>query len=432
MALSKIENYLDEELLMDQTESGLTFILNPKPDFSKTMGILGVRFGSTDNNFSKDGNGLEVPAGTAHFLEHKLFEGEEGDVSDRFAALGASCNAGTGFTSTSYLFSCTDRISENLRLLLDFVQRPYFTPELIKKEQGIIGQEIKMYEDDPDWVVFFNLMKCMYRDHPVNQNIAGSIESIGRINPDLLLSCYRAYYRPGNMALVVVGKMEVDRVVQIIHDDAKIRAPDAKGLDKRYIVEPDPLPQSLSISHPMMVARPKVLIGFKDYDLCPDGAHLQAKEIITQMVIDIILGKSSENYERLYGDGVIDDSFSAYYSGYMDFGFTSIGCDTDEPDRFMERTQKILEEVARKGIDQTDFERQKNKYLGKFIRIFNSVEGTAVSLLNFFIKGVTPSRVIDIIQGITREDLNVRLQRHLEVKQMVLSVIEPISSSNRS
>ncbi|MFH1998255.1 MAG: insulinase family protein, partial [Planctomycetota bacterium] len=186
MTLRKIENHLDEDLYAGTAPSGLHYLLNRKRGFSKTIGLLGVRFGSTDNAFSSQGKRIEVPEGTAHFLEHKLFEDLEGDVSDRFAANGASCNAGTGFSTTSYTFSCTGKVKDNLALLLNFVQSPYFTPELVEKEQGIIGQEIMMYNDDPDWVAFFNLMKCLYREHPVQQNIAGSLDSIREINSNVL------------------------------------------------------------------------------------------------------------------------------------------------------------------------------------------------------------------------------------------------------
>jgi predicted Zn-dependent peptidase len=430
MALSRIDNNLDEEILTEVTAAGMRFIINPKPGFSKTMGVLGIRFGSTDNAFSVDGKRVEVPAGTAHFLEHKMFEGEDGDVTDLFAAHGASCNAGTGFANTSYLFTCTDLAVENLRLLLDFVQRPYFTAKLIEKEQGIIGQEIKMYDDDPDWNVFFNLMGCLYREHPVNQNIAGDLSSIRKIDTRLLDRCYRAFYRPGNMVLVLVGKMDKDEMIQVIHEDGKHREVDGTGLNERFIVESDPSPKCLSAHQRMVVARPKVLMGFKDCDFSLEGAKLQRKEIVTQMVLDILFGKSSRNHEQLYREGTIDDSFSAYYSGYTDFGFTGIGGDTDQPDRFRSRLEEVLKNTIERGIEEEDFLRQRNKYLGKFIRTFNSVEGTALTLMNFYFKKVTPSQVIDIIQRVTCEDLNARLRGHFDTHQMAFSVIEPMESTH--
>lgn len=422
-----IDNHLDEKLFTGTAPSGLRYILNPKPGFSKTMGVLGIRFGSTDNAFNVDGGRVEVPEGTAHFLEHKLFEDLQGDVSDRFNANGASCNAGTGFNTTSYLFSCTERAMKNLELLLGFVQSPYFTDELIEKEQGIIGQEIKMYNDDPDWVVFFNLMKCIYREHPVSQNIAGSVESIRKIDPEVLDRCYRAFYRPGNMVLVLAGKLDPEKMSALIEQDGAGRARDGVGVNQRAFVESDTDLESRDISQPMIVARHKVLLGFKDPDVPLHGRELQAKEFASQMIMDLLFGKSSEYYDALYGEGIIDESFSAYYSGYTDFGFSSIGGDTDDPGLFRKKIIEVVEKGLATGIDPRSFERQKNKYMGKFIRTFNSIESTAFSMVNFYFKGLDPTTIMEIIEGIRLEDLNLRLKSLLDPDRSAYSVIEPMA-----
>lgn len=430
MTLRKIENHLDEDLYAGTASSGLNYLLNRKRGFSKTIGLLGVRFGSTDNSFSSQafssqGKTIEVPEGTAHFLEHKLFEDSEGDVSDRFAANGASCNAGTGFSTTSYNFSCTNMEMENIELLLKFVQSPYFTPELVEKEQGIIGQEITMYNDDPDWIVFFNLMKCLYREHPVRQNIAGSLESIREINPEVLQSCYKAFYRPGNMVLVVSGHIDPEAIEKLVCDDAVSREKDDGGLNRRMLVESDPSIETKIMSQKMVVARSKILLGFKDRELTGDGCALQKRDVSTQMVIDILFGKSSNNYDELYNDNVIDDTFTAYYSGYNDFGFSLVGGDTEEPERFQENILRILDKEADRGIDPKSFARQKNKYLGKIIRTFNSVESVAYSMMNFYFKGLSPSDVIKTIESITIDDLNARLKSHFTQEQAACSLIEP-------
>jgi len=425
MTLRKIENHLDEDLYAGTAPSGLNYLLNRKRGFSKTIGLLGVRFGSTDNAFLSEGRTIEVPEGTAHFLEHKLFEDSKGDVSDRFAANGASCNAGTGFSTTSYNFSCTAKAIENLGLLLNFVQSPYFTPELVEKEQGIIGQEITMYNDDPDWIVFFNLMKCLYKEHPVRQNIAGSLESIREINPEVLLQCYNAYYRPGNMILMVSGNIDPEEINTIICEDAATREKDDGGLNDRMLKETDTTLQAKSMSQKMVVARPKILIGFKDHELLSDGYAVQKRDVISQMVIDILFGKSSSNYDELYDQGVIDDTFTAYYSGYNDFGFSLMGGDSEEPDQFQEHILKILDKETKRGVNPKSFDRQKNKYLGKIIRTFNSVESVAYSMMNFYFKGLSPSDVIKTIESITIEDLNLRLKSHFITDQAACSLIEP-------
>ena len=153
--------------------SGLTVLLYPKEHCSTTYAIFGTRYGSIDNCFQRsDEAGPEsVPEGIAHYLEHKLFESEEGDAFERFSKTGASANAFTSFESTCYLFSTTDQVYQSLEILLDFVQSPYFTEETVRKEQGIIGQEIKMYDDDPQWRVMFNYLKAMYHSHPSGRTL---------------------------------------------------------------------------------------------------------------------------------------------------------------------------------------------------------------------------------------------------------------------
>ena len=410
MALTEIENGLDEELLEGVAPSGLRFILNPKPAFSKTMGMISIRFGSTDHLLPGDPANPDVPAGTAHFLEHKLFEDVEGDVSDRFAALGASCNAGTGFTTTSYLFTCTKNHIDCLELLLGFVQNPYFTPELIAKEQGIIGQEIKMYNDDPEWIVYFNLLKGLYRDHPVKENIAGSIASIGKIDVDLLQRCYRTYYRPGNMVLVLVGGMSPDEAARIICGDGDGRESDKQGISLRNMIQEPPGPVQELTTQEMVVARPKLLMGFKDLDIKANWRMHQKKEVVTKMAIDVIFGKSSLYYEELYVEGIIDDSFSASYSGYIDFGLATFGGDTDNPLKFRDRILSILDRAIENGIDPEDIECQKNKYMGRYIRAFNSIESTAYTMMNLYFRSLSPSQAMEIIEEIEHEDINRRVR----------------------
>ncbi len=428
MVLQSIENNVDERFQTVRLSSGLTLIINPKRGFSKTMGLMGVKFGSADNNLPRNGpaSPCRLPDGTAHFLEHKLFEDADGDVSDRFAANGAMCNASTGFTSTSYIFSCTDRVADNLRLLLSFVQSPYFTEELVKKEQGIIQQEIKMYDDDPGWIVFFNLMKSLYREHPIRQNIAGTVESIAEITPAFLEECYRSFYRPGNMALVLVGGFDPDEVLEVAERDAEKRTVDSKDLNHRFFTETDrsiaaPLEQTR-----MVVYRPKFLLGFKDLEFCNSGRETEKIELRTQLVLDCLLSKSSPVYEMLYGEDLIDDSFSAYYSGYGDSGHTLISSDTKEPERLKQRLLKILADARTEGIEKATFERIRNKYMGNFVRMFNSIESTAYSFLGCFFREVWPSELVDMIRDVTHEELIERLRTHFDPDNMSVSIVFPL------
>ena len=438
MEFQRNDNRLDEEILVSKLPSGLTMILNPKKGFSKTMGLMGIRFGSADNIIpagpdipaKRDGSTRRVPDGTAQFLEHKLFENADGDVSDRFAANGAQCNASTGFCTTSYMFSCTDRVEEDLRLLLSFVQEPYFTEELVRKEQGIIGQEISMYEDDPDWIVFFNLMALLFREHPVRHNIAGSAESIAEITPAFLKECYRAFYRPGNMVLVLSGGFDPDRAGEAALHDAGNRPADREGPNKRFFRESVPTPLARERFANMVVARPKFLMGFKEASLLKSGRDIETAEIKTQMILDIIFGRSSPWYESLYKDEIVDDSFSASYSCYGDFGFTLIGADTEHPDRLRGRLVEIFDKVRAGGIAGEDFERIRNKYQGKCIRMFNSVESTAYSLLGCFFRGFCPSELVDLVGRITLDEINERLVSAFDPDLMATSIVLPVAKGD--
>jgi predicted Zn-dependent peptidase len=428
MNLQEINNNVDETFLRGRLSSGLTVFLNPKKGYSKTMGVLGVKFGSADHILP--GNGEEpqmLPDGTAHFLEHKLFEDADGDVSDRFAANGATCNASTGFSTTSYLFSCTNRVPDNLRLLLSFVQTPYFTDELVRKEQGIIQQEIKMYDDDPGWIIFFNLMKALYREHPVRQNIAGTVESIARITPDFLERCYRSFYRPGNMVLSVVGGFDPDEIYETAERDAESRPPDPGELNGSTFEESDSTLHSKSARAEMVVYHPRFLMGFKEAAVPNAGLETEKLEIRTQIILDALLGKSSPWYESLYGDELIDDSFSASYSCYGDFGFSLLGGDTKEPERLRDRLLGVFEDTRSRGIERESFDRIRNKYLGNYVKMFNSVESTAYNFVSCFFRGFHPTEIVALIREITLEDLNERLHTHFDPDRLATSVVVPLS-----
>ena len=179
---------LGQEMVKIKHPSGLTMLLCPMLGYSTAYATFTANVGSVDTGFKTqdDDAFVDVPEGIAHFLEHKMFENEDGDAFAKYAKTGASANAYTSFDKTAYLFACTDRFEESLEILLDFVRRPYFTKESVQKEQGIIGQEIRMYDDDGEWRVQFNLLQALYHNHPVRIDIAGTVESIAEIDDQLL------------------------------------------------------------------------------------------------------------------------------------------------------------------------------------------------------------------------------------------------------
>ncbi|RKY23493.1 MAG: peptidase M16, partial [Planctomycetota bacterium] len=293
-------------------DCGLQTFVWPMPGFTRKFGLVSVKYGSVDNEFVPPGESeaLRVPEGIAHFLEHKLFEDKKGDVTERFSALGASCNAMTSFTSTTYYFSCTDNFEKSLRLLLGMVRRPDFSPAGIEKEKGIIGQEIMMERDNPDWRVFLNMLCGMYARHPVRVDIAGTADSIARIDRDLLVKCHRTFYHPRNMVLVAAGDMNPDVVVKTAERVfGRTRA--GNGDIRRIIPEEPDRPAREKVGDRMAVNRPKLLLGFKEEDTGATSSDLFRKDILTALVLDTLFGRTSDLYNDLYSRGLVDGPFSA-------------------------------------------------------------------------------------------------------------------------
>ncbi|MFG0315651.1 MAG: EF-P 5-aminopentanol modification-associated protein YfmH [Planctomycetota bacterium JB042] len=409
MTLIPLDNRLGETVLTGRHDSGLRVTLVPKDEFSKTFGVFATNFGSVDDRFfdPRRGEEIAVPDGVAHFLEHKMFEDERGDVSDRFSALGAQSNASTGFTTTSYIYSTTEHRDECLSLLLDFVQEPHFTPELVAKEQGIIGQEIRMYDDDPSWRIFFQLLEALYRRHPVRINIAGTEESIAGIDPDVLTACHAAFYRPANMSLTLVGRLDPGRVVELIEEDLRARPAGPPTPHRRTPVEDGPIVRR-HVRLEMDVARPKLLLGWKDAVLGGDGVDLVRREVVSGLALELLFGRSSPVHEALYDEGVIDDSFGAEYTGEFDFGFVTVGGDTDEPDRLEARLREEVERFRGGEVDPADFERVRNKLLGKFVGMFDSIESVAYAFSGGSFRDVTPFETVELLQTVRPEEVAAR------------------------
>ena len=320
-----VENaLLKEKIVWRRIEPGLEVFVLPKKGYKKKYATYSTNFGSIDSHFVVEGEGEElvVPDGVAHFLEHKLFEDEEGNVFDRFAKLGASSNAFTNFTNTTYLFSSTDHFEECFEILLDFVQNPYFTEESVEKEKGIIEQEIRMYEDNPGWRIFFNLLTALYRKHPVQKDIAGTVESISHIDKDVLYKCYRTFYHPSNMALFVVGDVDADKVLDQVAANIGRRNYSPLGEIKRiYPEEPRELEKEQVVQE-LVVSQPIMNLGFKDLDVGYDGERLFRRELATALVLDVVFGSSSKLYNELYEEGIIDDEFDAGYVAEKEYGHT--------------------------------------------------------------------------------------------------------------
>jgi len=305
------------------------------------------------------------------------------------------------------------------------VQTPYFTAESVEKEKGIIEQEIRMYEDNPQWRIFFNLLAAMYKEHPVRVDIAGTVESIRQIDKDVLYKCYRTFYHPSNMALFVVGDVDPGRVLEQVEANISKRNYKELGEIKRiYPSEPTELGQDF-VRQELVVSQPLLNLGFKERDLGYQGERLFKKELATNLVLDVVFGSSSKLYNELYEEGLIDDEFDAGYVAEQDYGHTIIGGETVDPDRLSERLAEGIKEAKKNGISEAQFEHYRRKAMGEFLKSFNSLEFIANNFLAYHFRQINFFTYLDVLQSVSLDDVNSRLHQHLVEDYMVSSLILP-------
>lgn len=400
---------INETLYTGVLDNGLEVTLLPKPDFHKTYGLFTTNYGSIDNEFIPLGHDsfTKVPDGIAHFLEHKLFEKEDEDVFQKFGRQGASSNAFTSFTRTSYLFSSTDNMLENIQTLIDFVQDPYFTEESVNKEKGIIGQEIQMYQDDPNWRLYFGILNNLYPKHPLHIDIAGTEESISHITAEDLYLCYNTFYHPSNMNIFIVGKMDPEQLMQFIIDNQNQKEfVKAQPIERRFPVEnaKDIIKEDqINLS----VSRPKAIVGLKGLDDVPEDSFERLKYQTTlQLLLQLLFGDTSESYLSMYNEGLIDDSFSFEFTLDRSFHFADFSTDTNEPERFANQMiNLILKSKDSPELTERNLNLAKRKMMGKHLKSLDSLEYIANQFSGAKFGDTTLFDLAEIIDSIELEDL---------------------------
>ena len=407
---------LGEKCIKKVLDNGLTVLVLEKKDFSSAYAIFGTRFGSIDSVFSLDGEKITLPDGIAHFLEHKMFENEEGDAFTLYSKTGASANAYTSFDRTCYLFSCSGNFYKNLEILLGFVGAPYFTEQTIEKEQGIIGQEIKMYDDDPSWRVLFNLLGAMYKSHSVKIDIAGTAETIAKINEKLLYDCHRAFYNPHNMCLAVAGNVDAEKIFKMAEEMVK---PVSAKVERIYNEEPagvktDYVEQKLQVSIPLFTVGIKEDIG----DIVPSVKTAALSEAAAQY----LFGKASPLYERLLGEGLITPSFSKEYFYGRGYSAYIVSGESENPKRVAEEIKNYIAEVQQKGVDKALAENSLKKLYGGSVASYNSMDNIANSLMEGFVLGFDPFEKEEEIKKITVQQLDSRI-KEINLENLALSVV---------
>lgn len=413
---------LNEDIFWDRLPNGLQIAVVPRPGFSKKLAYFVTDYGAIHTEFTLNGEKHTTPAGVAHFLEHKMFDLPGRDVSAEFAAMGASPNAFTSYDLTAYYFSCTDNFNDCLRLLLEFVSTPYFTEESVQKELGIIGQEIGMNEDNPDTRSFEMLVEGMYRSHPITVPILGSRESIAQITPAVLNACHKAFYRPGNMLLCVVGDVNPEQVRKTAL--AVLPEKDETSVTRQEVWQEEmTCPQPMQTAQ-MEVAMPMFQIGFKAE--CPEKGEAAVRaEVVGDLAAEALFGESSALYMRLYEDGVIDGSFGGGFETVDGMALLTASGDSDYPEQVR---QAILDEavrIAKEGIAQEDFLRMKRSALGRRIRDLDSFDATAFRVCAYYFSGFDYFDFPRIYRDVQIPEIMEFLQRIVTEDRCAMTVISP-------
>lgn len=423
---------IQEKIYIHEHSSGLKVFVIPKKGYNKIFSTFATYYGSINNTFiaPDDENETRVPDGIAHFLEHKLFEQEDGSVMDKFSQLGADSNAYTSFTQTVYLFSCTDLFDDNFRLLIDYVQNPYLTDENVEKEKGIIGQEIKMYNDNADWRVFFNLLNALYVNHPVKIDIAGTIESIDEITAEHLYTCYHTFYHPSNMLLFIVGNVEPEKMMAFIEENQNKKTFDEAPEIKRFFEEE---PEGVAVKERelrMDVQKPKVYVGLKAKETDLSGDVMLKHELAIQIGLECIFGRASDFYTDVYEGGLIDETFAYDFSLEKGYGFALIGSDTNQPDELANKIKQTVNE-AQNIFNEQAIERIKRKKIGFFLRALNSLEYIANQFTRYKFNDMNLFDCVPVIEKITLEDVKEAFQSIQGESQQTVFKILPLSEGKQ-
>ena len=421
-----IENTkVKEKLYIDKLENGLTVMIIPKKGIRKKYAIWGTHYGSNNSKFMASGEKeiTIVPDGVAHFLEHKMFEQEGGTNSlDVLSALGVNANAYTTNDHTAYLFESTENFESAFDELANYIQHPYFTDENVEKEKGIIGQEIMMYDDEPNWVVYINAVKAMYSKNPVRLDIAGTIESISKIDKDILYKCYNTFYNPSNMVLVLCGDFEPEKTIEYVKQK-QVNKEKVGKIDRIYEEEPEEINQK-EIIKKMEVSIPSFIIGYKDKVVTND---IVKRHIAVEIILNLIIGKSSNLYKELYNSGLMLQEAELAYEFTDNYAYVMIGGQSKKPKEVQEYLNKEIENMKKSGLNEEDFKRIKRMIYGDYVKEFNEVGDISRMFLADYFKGINSFDYIEEIEKIDIEYVMSVFKEVFNEDKQVISIVEPLN-----
>ena len=417
-------NILNESYQLIETDSGLKVAVYNMPGYNAVHAVFATNFGSVDRSFMMNGERYDIPAGVAHFLEHKMFENEDGDAFEKYAKTGANANAFTGFDKTCYIFTATENVDESLDILLNFVTTPYFTPQTVAKEQGIIGQEIKMYDDSANWRLLFGVLEGLFINHTIRDDIAGTVESISHITDKMLYDCAKAFYSPSQMFLAVAGNITADRVMAAC-DRAGFRY-EKLEVERLKTEEPDEINYTeKSISMPVSV--PMVAVGFKEKMSCPVTLK---EEIAGEIIMDILTGPTSRLFTQLYDQNIVNGTFEGEILSGEDYYATIISGETRQPQILLDEINCAIEQLKAEGITEDDFITSKNAMYGSMIMDFESVEEVATNIAAAHFKGRNVYTALEQLSVLTLDDINAQLKNMFRQDKKTVFTVMPLEADN--
>ena len=413
---------IGETVLEHTLSNGLRICVVPKPGYQKKYAFFTTRYGGMDMKFNWGGTWYDTPAGIAHYLEHKMFDTEDGNALVELSQNGAEPNAFTSNAITAYYFDCTAHFEENLRILLSFVTVPYFTDESVEKECGIISQEIRMVEDTPDWQVYEKLLECLYRSSPARIPIAGTVESIAEISAETLYACHKAFYDPKNMMLCVVGDVDADAVIALAEELTP--ASHGETIARDYGADEELTVAAKEYCSEMEVNMPQFLVGFK----CPasaDGEALLRDCLIGEMACDILLGDSSPLYHKLYDAGLINGSFGGGFDQLPGIAYLYAGGESTQPEAVSAAIVEEAQRIAGEGVDEAFYQQIRRASFGASLRELNSFENIALSLADGYFRGFDAFRFPEVYDTIERTDIERFLRENVVEARRAISIIVP-------
>ena len=411
-----------EIVYREKMKNGLELVVVPKKEFASSYAFFATRYGGMDTRFKLGDTWIDTPAGIAHYLEHKMFDTEEGNALQELAQNGAEPNAFTANHMTAYFFDSSEHFEDNLRILLSFVSVPYFTEESVNKERGIISQEIRMVEDNPDWQVYEQLMACLYRHHPARVPVAGSVESIAEITEKTLYDCHRMFYTPSNMILVVVGDVVPERIMEIAGEILPAAAGEA--VERDYGEQEENTAAVPEAVKKMDISLPNFLLGFK-CDAAGDGEEQMRLAMLGELTVDILVGESAPLFNRLYEAGLINNTFGGGYDALPGLAMLYMGGESRDPHAVRDAVLEEAQRVVREGVDELRLKKLLRGNFGETLRGFNDFENIALALTEGYFRGYDAFRFPELYASITAEDVRGFIEKYLTRERMALSLIMP-------